>query len=544
MSTTATKTEPEVLHFYYEGEGFTNLLRAFIKEGCFHKVYTILEDGGLPLNMIRLFFENRAHFEGTTKNGGDLEFVSSNIENSGLDKELYWALVNCFSSNKEYYIRDTDRGIVLNDVFFEENKDIIAFKKVFGSDSDSIIDSFKKKEKLTYLQNEGFTINPSELEIQYDGSILRDGTFIGCGYQEHNYLYPILYGLGLSTDDCWTKCESTLHVSSRTISGHLASRMRHAYLYDKDEHVSFNQIETLFKYRDSIVGVYSERKSIVLEIMNFISDNIDFGGKYNNLYFLSKFYPDIKLPRFSKEDLCMPNQCIRTSPKYSIAGLLNSKFNINENSIAEIEADFEKYKDVVKNNELHYFYQEFIKGFNGVCHYMGEGTFKLQVSENQGDVVNGVKSNVNIHSFDAERKLRDIAKRLYKDIKKPIQLEFVVDDNEELYIVQLRLLKNTFDNTVIHAVPEKFVFTGRTFSYGSVECSKEEVLVVDEDAKSSDLIGKKALIVKQDMEFSHILALSQALGIPSIFSVVDFVELPDRVKITALNEQAYVEELK
>ena len=49
-----------------------------------------------------------------------------------------------------------------------------------------------------------------------------------------------------------------------------------------------------------------------------------------------------------------------------------------------------------------------------------------------------------------------------------------------------------------------------------------DILVVDEDCGSSQLIGKKALIVKGGNSFSHILALSKMMKIPSMYNVTKF----------------------
>jgi len=122
-------------------------------------------------------------------------------------------------------------------------------------------------------------------------------------------------------------------------------------------------------------------------------------------------------------------------------------------------------------------------------------------------------------------KLEVVGKELYEDIDKTIQVEFVLSDNV-VYVVQLRLLRNNAERTVVVHTPEDTFLTGKTFSQGVLEnVNVEEILVLDSDGDSELLLGKKALIVKNEVEFSHILALSKALRIPSIFATGDF-ELP------------------
>ena len=59
---------------------------------------------------------------------------------------------------------------------------------------------------------------------------------------------------------------------------------------------------------------------------------------------------------------------------------------------------------------------------------------------------------------------------------------------------------------------------GRAFSRGRAEAiSVSDILIVKDECESEMLLGKKALIVDDDIAFSHILALSKALRIPSIY---------------------------
>lgn len=69
-------------------------------------------------------------------------------------------------------------------------------------------------------------------------------------------------------------------------------------------------------------------------------------------------------------------------------------------------------------------------------------------------------------------------------------------------------------------------------------------MIVDSDGVSELLIGKKALIVQGDVEFSHLLALSKALKIPSMYSTgkVDLSKY-SKVKFISYNYEAWIESI-
>lgn len=112
--------------------------------------------------------------------------------------------------------------------------------------------------------------------------------------------------------------------------------------------------------------------------------------------------------------------------------------------------------------------------------------------------------------------------------------------DDTVWIVQLRILENNAEETVILNKPEETLIIGKTFSKGIIEVDTDKILILDSDGDSELLLGKEALIVKEDVEFSHILALSKALRIPSIFATGDF-ELPEgKVRFTAYNKEAWI----
>lgn len=71
-----SKTEIKSLCFYTTGESFTNLLRSFLEEGSYKKVYQILEDGGMKKYLIKQFFLFCLRFEGDSRDENGLSVVS------------------------------------------------------------------------------------------------------------------------------------------------------------------------------------------------------------------------------------------------------------------------------------------------------------------------------------------------------------------------------------------------------------------------------------------------------------------------------------
>lgn len=538
----------QTLTFYTTGEGFTNLLTNFFEEGRFKMVYQTLEDGGLPHDMIVEFFNGRGYFEGDSRDEGGLSYHTRDVQ-VDMEHRYYWAMRNFITNHKiendEYDEDDEDNyepktvlkypevTDALTEKAWQENEDLQCLRKIITRES--LISLIWKKA----LTHEGWPVNKPPGECDLGAIIVRSGDVIECPYMMHNSLYPILYKIGLAKSPDWTEDEWNLHVSSGQISG---GPTRELDWYSGRKELTHEQLLTLIRYRKVFYKMYSGWDKIMESIRGYIGNVENHGGKYNNLAFLKLSYPDIKLPLFSKEPIPGVRNCLRTSPKYSLPGLLESKFTIDDNSIREMEERFEKYKNIRKDNEFHYFYQEFIEGVNGVVHRNRSG-FSYAVGNEQGDVVKGKKSNLKL-ADSAVTKLKAIADELFEDLDVSLQLEFVVAKNGDVYIVQLRKIENDFERSAGIPAPTKFIAKGRTFSKGVVDkVLAADVLIVDEDAMAEELIGKKALIVKSNVEFSHILALSAALKIPSIYGTGDFDWGGGHVKIQAYNEDGYISKL-
>lgn len=137
-----------------------------------------------------------------------------------------------------------------------------------------------------------------------------------------------------------------------------------------------------------------------------------------------------------------------------------------------------------------------------------------------------------------ETELMRIARKLALDLESPVQIEFV-STRKGIYIVQLRLLNNHPSGSGVVREEEDILHTGKSFSAGCVEADKADVLIVESDCESHLLIGKKALIVREDVEFSHVLVLSKSMNIPSIYAVGD-IELGETIKLDTNHEKRYI----
>ena len=533
-------TTTETLHFYTEGVGFTNLLRDFIEEGRNYTVYQILRDGGFTDNLANQFIRGELKFTGTTQFGGDLEVEKEGQfdANTMLEQSLRSILTKYAEEHDDEddltdmerlkkYIKDADIHILKN-AFGEETLLNVYRTDVINEYTIGLIE----KDGWGYIRARD--VHRASKDDVMDGLILPNGDVITCGYQEHSSLYPFLQDLGIVKVSCWTDCEETIHISSGQIGGEIShgigSRWRTSTATDEC-------MQTLFKLRRHLVE-YGRDYEITYKLLKHVGISEGFGNKWNNLVFLQKYYQDIQVPRISKEPIEGVKNCLRTSPLYSLPGLLESVFDITETSVAEIEATFEKYSDVRKDNELNIFYQEYIEGANGVFHCDRDG-FRWDISTNRGDIVQGKKGNVHV-SETVLRKLKALGESLHLDFDKDIQVEFVVN-GDEFWVLQLRILENNPERTVIIHRPEEAIVDGKTFSKGSVEIDVNDILVLDSDGASELLLGKKALIIKEDVEFSHILALSAALKIPSIYGTGE-IKLPKegKIKFEAYNKEAWI----
>lgn len=403
--------ETKRLSFWTTGEDFTFLVRDLINSGLFYNAIEILKDGGMPDELIFTFILGGLKFEGDTRENPDLTVETDTPEDPAEMLTTGW-MTMC--SSEGYYYDDFD---ALED---SDNKHYEALKSILPNLKKNIIPYIWKR----VIENEGYTIHEEvSLEEVSNGVILENGYLIECGWQEHKDLYPVLHRLGFASSSSWIHDEKVIHLSGGTLHGTIANELNNPDIYDT--RATKEQIEAVFNWRQHFCEFYGgfEREKVVDAIRRTMVVSLNAGAKYGNLKFLEKYY-NVKLPKIDLNPI-EGRYCIRTSPDKSIAGLLNSKFEITENSENEIWADWEKYKDVIKDNKLTLFYQEYLEGDNGVAHYIKKGDFNYSVSSERGDVVRGKKTS-GVISNEVYQELRDFCRQLYEDLGKQIQVEFVV----------------------------------------------------------------------------------------------------------------------
>ena len=533
------------ISFWTTGENLTRLYRDFILEGNFEFVFREFVDQEFPKDEIKKFFLNQTKFEGDSRTDEGLcvvpdegltktelfERFQTAIRTlcSNLDEDDFEEVSSIFNNNFLYLIEDEDGKIKKN------------LKILFALFPKKDLRKFFNREFM--LHELGFEVVTNEkMESHFNGIILQDGTIIKCGFQEHRYVYPTLEKYGYSDDSGWGfDCSMTIKISDGQLNGDGSNKFLNWEMYHSDAKITKAQVEQIMK-NYNVLSEYGSYKTPILDnILEYIEVENDNGGKYGKLKYLEMVYPEIKLPKFSKSPLLDIKNCIRTSPLKSISGLLTSKFDITDNSVNEILSDFEQYKDVIKGNKIHWFYQEYLEGVNGVCNYMGT-EFNYSCSTNRGDIVSGKKGNHKITNSE-ETYLNETAKKISDDLKRNIQLEFVITDNGDIYIVQLKVMgrsEPTNYRGMKLIIKDDIITTGKSFyrtnKYG---IKLKDALVIDSDCESKELIGKEVLIVRDDVQFSHALALSYSLAIPSIYAVGD-VELPEIFSIDTYEDKGYL----
>lgn len=523
----------EKLVFYTIGEDFTNLLRTFLREGLYWKVNEILRDGGLNENHVRSFFQGGLKFEGDSRDEGGMSVVKDTpMDSKEFTEFIYYGMSTC-----------TPSGFDVIDLFSDDFQNMDEeysknFRVLFSLYPKDMVYAMITPHII--LRN-GFEIL-NAIHPRFNGVVLSDGRIVSCGFQQHDLLQPLLKRLKLVSSGRWMDCDNSIHISEGQLSGTLSHAIRNYSWTDKDykKNITPEIIETLSKNHSNLSFYGYGNETMTKVLMDYFESVTSKGGKYGKLIFLNKVYPEIKTPLFSLSPIDGVDNCIRTSPKYSIPGLLNSKFNITKNSVKEIESDWELCKDIIKGNVLNVFYQEYLEGSNGVAHFrLRNKDFNYDLSKNRGDIVEGRVGGLELDPENKEL-LRKWMFQISKDLKKDIQIEFVISNNL-LYIVQLRTLgRNPYSSRPYQINLEKVLYSGIGFNKLKSEVLKlEEVLVIDSDCESKELVGKKGLIVRNNVEFSHALALSISLGIPSIYSVGD-VNLPEEFIIDSQSEDAYI----
>lgn len=358
------------------------------------------------------------------------------------------------------------------------------------------------------------------------GILCPNGELHTCSYMGHSDLCTELFSKGLVSSSSWVNAGDIFHISSNSLSGTLAYSLNYIEDWDTLEclpNISEAQYEMLRRMPHLKMYSSEPRDPNLGEMcLRYHIAKTNRGGKYGTLSFIKSLWANIKTPNLDV------NGIIRSSPTKSIPGALFSKVGDIEQVGEELKMCWDNLPNILTtDNKLHYFSQEFIEGLNGVFHYR-KGKFTYQCSDEQGSVVAGKSKSIKVNPT-TRKYLKEIGKVFSEYFERSVQCEFVVPTGDEVpVIVQLRLLNAEYSTLESSKIPDDALFTGKSFCsyvpygkwYNKNTCKGSDILVVDEDCEdTTKLVGKKLLIVKKNMEFSHILALSKALNIPSMYDI-------------------------
>lgn len=543
--------ESKSLHFYTTGEGYMGLLQDMFESGEFYKYEQMLTSNFDYEQMVAAFYF-KMELLGTTRDGEDLEclFLSESLVD--FPNILATGVLTCIRkpSKEEQYDNKLD-FFCIEDKIRARDRDILTLIKYIS------VEEIYSLCWERVLDDEGYKVTTLYEEFSrqrntaFSGMLLTNGVFITCHFQGHIDLFPIVKQLKLVSSgnrDTWLASDAVI-ISSGMLSGKHSFILGVENLDKSDLCMSNEQLRELWKCREYNINHYSGRgdSSVNYQLLKQYVTSKGNGGKYGNLQFIKEFYPSVKTPEISLYYTSDVKTIVRTSPKYSLPGLLNSIVINNktemDTALERISSDYAAVKDLKKFNDIYWFFQEFIEGVNGVVNcierysddypktkmldpeYILKAKYDIDIacSTVQGDIVIGKGINYQVGEKHSET-LRILSRDIANTFKKDVQLEFVITKEDELIIVQFRCLDSAPDLISNHSVEDikNSYIKGVSFSspkYSSViDVLGKDILVVELDSGSEALLDKKALIVTNNTNFSHILALSKALGIPSIYN--------------------------
>lgn len=294
--------------------------------------------------------------------------------------------------------------------------------------------------------------------------LIRDGKFyfFSCSYMGHYRLYSDFVEEGYCPEELasrfdesrmqssdWTLDKNIIHISNGTVNGLISmhfSNGRGHNVFEIDPEVLKLSENFLVKLaaNKNIDEFYGEHCTVGVSLLNTNQEALDKGGKYSNLMFLKNNFENINIPEISLEYSAEKFNSIRTSPRKSIPGFLNSKFNVKESDLKsvlqEIENDF--YKNPVNYNVLNVFYQEFINGPTGVVNFninkYKVNNIEYTLNSNQFESVKSGKQNIFLNEklYAQLVKITENFKYIFNECS--IQIEFCVSKNK-IYVLQFRL---------------------------------------------------------------------------------------------------------
>jgi hypothetical protein len=366
---------------------------------------------------------------------------------------------------------------------------------------------------------------------KFSAIIDKNGLIYPCDYEEHNKIVPLLSFIGVIDG----------YVDG---DGGFISKV-----YGEHAYISNNRIMNNIKdmnpsiYR-TLLGmcdnVFFDKygNDIFPRVLSALSLSYNNGNKYGMLQILKSYgYNTPKIYDNINEISDTTNLIVRSSPKKSMAGLLNS-YNTTKSELEQVIKKMgHDFNELCKDNtnSFHYFIQERLEGRNGVATvstYFPLKNYKtpnydinISISDNQGDVVNGVDGNVTSTEYN---NIEDLCKKLLKqfDHQFSFQIEFVIKDDGDIVILQYRILPKTFIEDS-KDVLDNCVHLGKIFKMYQKTFDKTETILVDNVSTLTreDLDGIKLIITAQKSNNAHILSYAISNEISVIYnadlSVID-----------------------
>lgn len=535
-------TKSGTVSFWTTGEAFYNLMLEYLKAGKFQNVQLSLEDAGLPNDYMVECWKGKFKLSGDTRTDEGLQIDLLTTSNEDWIEAMYTGLITI--AKDLYGSKNIPSSDIIIELLENDSYSIVIVEKL------PILKYIKLDDFLQLLSEKLFDNLPEIIQVgslsdicmsnpnSTSGFLLNDGRFIQITHESHRYVERTLWKLGIVKKlSDGSKDEDAIRISFNTISSFL--KYRHE--------MSDAQIVELVKASEWIKRFYlaaPNSESVQNVLLQQYAKKLDNGQKFANLCFLKEHLSmflneQIQLPIFNNEIDESFNGIkylmVRTSPVKSVPGLFDSVKTSNDENIffavQEVEAKFEKFE-----TEPKYFYQEFIDGYNGVANcinYRDKYSFTYSLSEKQGEIVSGgfdeSSKLANKKIGDALHELSHFAARLSKWLFSEVQIEFVIDYKSGIvYIVQFRILNRHFvEGTQPKYQIDAAKIIGLTFnSCERKTVKKEDILFVksgdETKIKSEELLKKKALVVQANVEFSHLLAMSISLNIPSIYATIKF----------------------
>lgn len=461
-----------------------------------------------------------------------------------------------FIREPKYIKMSEDLQVLLKYFSVEELSEVISPEWVLRNQSDYNVFTI---EEFLAAQERGETT--FEWPTYPSGVILESGTIVECAPQEHLYLFPFLKRLGLTDANGHMVELGSEPERMRVIpftSGHLGfgttDALRNLDFSRLPEEgnlyrITDAQFNALFHLRDIIDGFTgSFRDDDEKYMIQILAHHYNFtrrcGAKYAYLH-LAKMAgfltPKVDQYWFPGAD------SLRSSPSHSMPGVLESYFGLGDkpSDFYQAEADMRRNWDALNEKDWKFgswFYQQSVQGvLTGVGHWMGEEDCHYAAASSHDAITSGSFTHAAAVTMEQDQAIRQTLNQLGRVCGFPVQIEFVVTEDHLVYIVQLKPLRNLPSEANEDRITPKGAIEATGFSKGLVQnVSVNDVLIVDEDIDPDlTLEGVKAVIVRHNVIFSHVLAMAQNKKIPAVYGVGD-VEIPELMTLDVRAKKAYI----